>query len=141
MPIDKRNFDCYNNNIKKEDFIMKKVRVLLVSLLTMLVALFCFVGCGQTGKYKAVSYKIGNATIEIEADDEAAASYVELKGDDVAVVNIKVATLSWEGTGTWEKAEEDKTVKITVGGITYTATIEGKQMTLNLIAGSIVLEK
>ncbi len=120
---------------------MKKVRVLLVSLLTMLVALFCFVGCGQTGKYKAVSYKIGNATIEIETDDEAAASYVELKADDVAVVNIKVATLSWEGTGTWKKAEEDKTVKITVGGITYTATIDGKQMTLNLIAGSIVLEK
>ena len=57
------------------------------------------------------------------------------------MVNIKVATLSWEGTGTWGKAEEDKTVKITVGGITYTATIEGKQMTLNLIAGSIVLEK
>ena len=118
---------------------MKKVKAFFVSLLAVVMCLFCLVACGEKGKYEVVSYTVGGFKQEVSDDDS---SYIELKSDDVAVVYIKFGTMSWEGEGTWAKDEDkDDTVNITVGGITYSATIDGDTMTLNMIVGSIVLEK
>ena len=117
---------------------MKKVKVLLVGILTLVLSLFCLVGCFEQGKYEAVSYSLGSLSVEVDEDDD---SYVELKGDDVAVVSISVGTLTWEGEGTCTKGEEKGTVVITISGIEHTATIDGSTMTLDLGIGSIKLEK
>lgn len=116
---------------------MKKVKTFFVSLLAVMMVFFCFAGCGETGKYEAVSYNLGALSIDVAEDN---GSYVELKGGDVAVVYIKVSSMSWEGEGTWKKGD-DGAVTITVSDVTYNATIDGKTMTLDMGIGSIKLEK
>lgn len=115
---------------------MKKVKLFLVSLLTVILSLFCLVGC-TTGKYKAVSYKIGPASVDITDEDNE--SYVELKGDNTAIVHVKVATISVDGTGTWE--EKDDKISITIEGVTYSATEKDGVLTVNFLIGSVVLKK
>lgn len=116
---------------------MKNVKVFLVGFLTLVLSLFCLVGCGKTGKYEAVSYTIAGFTKEVEEGEN---SYVELKGENVAVVSISVGSLNWEGEGTWEEGEDGK-VSIKVGLFTYTATIDGNEMALDMGIGTINLEK
>ena len=117
---------------------MKKLKVFLVSLLTVVMAMFCLGACGQQGKYEAVSYKLLGATVDISGDD---ASYVELKSKNEAVVSITIASMTWEGTGTWEKGEEKNTVVITIDGVSHNATVEDGKMTLDMGVGSIIFEK
>ncbi len=117
---------------------MKKIKVFLVSLLTIVLAMFCLAGCGKTGKYVATAYKIGSTTTDLTDST----SYVELKGDNVAVVSIDLKITKIEGEGTWKEGEEKNTVVITVSNVPYPVTIDGNTMTLDLgIAGSIILEK
>lgn len=122
---------------------MKKLRTLFVAALAMLTTLVCFASCSllQRGKYEAVSYKAGSLSMDLT--DETNPSYVELQGDDVAVVSISVMGFTWEGTGTWAADDEgkDKVVDITVKGVTWEAKIDGSTMTLDIGVGSIVLEK
>ena len=117
---------------------MRKIKTIVVSMLAVLMALFCLVGCGTTGKYVATAYKVGSITTTLTEST----SYVELKGDNVAVVSIDMKLGKIEGEGTWAKGEEKNTVVITVSGIPYTVTIDGNTMTLDMgFAGSIILEK
>ena len=119
---------------------MKKVKLMFVSLLTVIISLLCLVGCGTAGKYEAVSYKIGPASIAIENQENP--SFVELKGDNTAVVSIDLANgvLELDGTGTWEE-KEDKKIVITIEGVPFNATVDGNTLTVQLLAGSVVLEK
>lgn len=117
---------------------MKKMKVLLASILTIVMCLFCFAGCFQTGKYEAVSYKAGPITMDVSGDD---ASYIELKSGDVAVVSINLAVVKLEGEGTWAKGEEKGTVVIDVDGAKFTATIDGSTMTINILGTELILEK
>ena len=109
---------------------MKKVKLYLVSLLTIVMALFCFVGCGPVGKYTATSYKMGPVSMEIKDSN----SYIELKLDKSAVIHIEVSALnmSIDDSGTWEKGE-DKEVKITTENMTYTVTVDGNTLTYGVI--------
>ncbi len=119
---------------------MKKFRTILVTALAMLMVLFCFASCGKTGKYEATAYTIAGFTKPVEETDTP--SYIELKKDNEATVYIKLGTLSWSGDGTWKESEnKENTVLITIGIITYEATIEGGTMTLNMLIGSVTLEK
>lgn len=108
----------------------------LLAILTAIMCLFCLAGCGTTGKYSAVSYEIAGFTKEV-TDSE---NYIELKSDDVAVVNLSLGTITWSGEGTWEKGEDGK-VFIKVGGLEKSATVDGGVLTLDFGVGSVKLEK
>ena len=108
---------------------MKKVKLYLVSILTILMALFSFVGCGPVGKYTATAYKLGSASISIEDSN----SYIELKLDKSATIHIDIAgVMTVEDSGKWEKGE-GKEVKITTDSTTYTVTVDGKTLTFGVI--------
>lgn len=109
---------------------MKKVKVYLVSLLTVIMALFCFVGCTPVGKYTATAYKLGSASLEIKDSN----SYIELKIDKTAEIHIEISALgmSIDDSGTWEKGE-DKEVIITTENTTYTVTVDGDTLTYGVI--------
>ena len=117
---------------------MKKVKVFLVSLLTVALAMFSLASCVQPGKYEAESYKLGSLTMEISDDN---ASYVELKWNKDAVVSIQVASMTWEGTGTWKSGEDKNTIVITINDTEHTATVDGDELILDMGVGSIVFEK
>lgn len=116
---------------------MKKLKVLLVGLLTIIMSLFCLTGCFEKGKYEAVSYTSGPVTLDVSSED---ASYVELKSDDVAVVSINLDVMKLEGEGTWTKGEDGEVI-IKIGVAEYTATIDGKTMVLDMEIVKITLEK
>ena len=122
---------------------MKKIKTMLLLALAMLMTLMLFASCSvlQAGKYQAKSYKIAGLSLDLQ--DDAEPSYIELKMNGEAVVSISVAGITWEGTGTWTADDEgkDKTIDITVEGVTWEAQIDGSVMTLDVTVGSIVLEK
>ena len=76
---------------------MKKMKVLLVGILTLVMSLFCLVGCFEEGKYEAVAYKAGPLTVDIKADEDN--SFIELKGDKTATVSINIIIGKIEGEG------------------------------------------
>lgn len=117
---------------------MKKVKVLLVGLLTMVMCLFCFVGCGEKGVYKVTEYKVGPASVEV-TDSE---SYIELKGDNVATMSIDVAkVVTLEGEGTWAKGEEKNSYIVTIENVEYPVTIVDGEMTVEILGTKLVLVK
>lgn len=109
---------------------MKKVKLYLVSLLTIVMALFCFVGCGPIGKYTATAYKMGSMSIDINNSN----SYIELKIDKTAEIHIEISALnmSIDDSGTWEKGD-DKEVVIKTENTTYTVTVDGDTLTYGVI--------
>ena len=116
---------------------MKKVKLYLVSLLTILMALFSFVGCGPVGKYTATAYKSGSISYAIEESN----FYIELKQDKTAVINIEIPALLLtinDNNATWEKGE-GKEVKITTRNITYTATVDGKTLSFPWWNGVVIV--
>ena len=109
---------------------MKKVKSYLVALLTIVMALFCFVGCTPFGKYTATAYKIGSVSIEIEDGN----SYIELKIDKTAVIHIDIAgVMTIEDSGTWERGEEDKEYIITTENTTYSVKVDGDTLTYGVV--------
>ena len=117
---------------------MRKIKMAIVSMLVVLTALFCLVGCGTTGKYVATAYKAGPITMDLTDSD----SYVELKGGDEAVVSIDLGAVGkLEGTGTWEKGEQANQVFITIENASYTATIEDGKMTMDIFGTSLIFTK
>ena len=119
---------------------MKKIKMLLVGLLTVLMSLYCLTGCYllQVGTYKAVSYKAGPVSIEVGEDNE---SYVELKYNKEAYVSIDLVVTKMEGTGTWEAGEEKNEVIITIDEVKYPVTIEGNTMTVEILGTEVILER
>ncbi len=119
---------------------MKKVKIFLVSLLTAILCLFCFVSCGERGVYRLTGYDpiIGN---DINIDSDSTASYIELQRKDVAVVSLNLAGIATiEGSGTWTEVSKNK-YKISVDGLSYDVTIQDDTMILDVKVGKIILEK
>ena len=118
---------------------MKKISIVLATVLAFVLSLVCLSGCFlYQGKYTASAIVIGNTTTELE-DSE---SFVELKGDDVAVVSINIlSVVTLEGEGTWKKSEEEDSYVLTVGGINYDFTIEGGKMTIDFAIAKLILER
>ncbi|MBE7085730.1 MAG: hypothetical protein E7366_01060 [Clostridiales bacterium] len=115
---------------------MKKFKLFLVAILTVIMSVFCLASCGASGTYKVTSYKAGPISIEVEEDNE---SYIKVKGDEVTM-SIKVGSVKLEGTGTCEKGEDNAYV-LTIEGVKYNATIEKGVMTINLLGTELILEK
>lgn len=118
---------------------MKKMKTLLVGILTIMLSICCFASCAlfKAGKYEAVSYKFGAMSIDVSSDD---ASYIELKSDKTVNVSIKIAAVTLEGEGTWEENDDD-TITIVIEGVNYTAKVEKSELELTLVAGTIVFKK
>ena len=121
---------------------MRKIKMFFVSLLAMMLALFCFASCGEVGKYNVVSFVVSNT--ETTLTDNT--SYVELKKDNVADVSITVeipfiGEKTLAGEGTWEKGEEKNTYVITISGIEYDAVKDGKKLTINVFVIKFNFEK
>lgn len=116
---------------------MRKMKMAIVSMLVVLTALFCLVGCGTTGKYVATSYKAGPITMDLTDSN----SYVELKGGDEAVVSIDFTLGKLEGTGTWTTGEQASEVVIKIEGVSYPATVKDGKLTLDIFGTSLIFEK
>lgn len=106
---------------------MKKIKILLVSLLTVILSLFCLASCGETGKWEVTKYKVGSVYIEV--DDE---SYIEMKSDKTIVIAIKIGSATIEKEGTWAKGEEKGTYLLTFENSTEELTIEDDVMTYGI---------
>ena len=116
---------------------MKKLKVLLATVFTLVVCLFCFAGCSAAGTYKfqsltvevlgfAKTYEVGQ-----EYDgEELTADYMTLK-----LNSDGTATITADGGETtynceWEQSD-DGVITFKQEGITiYKATVDGMEMTL-----------
>ena len=118
---------------------MKKMQALMVGILTIVLSFCCFASCAllKAGKYEAVSYKLGPISVDVSSDD---ASYIELKMDNTANASIKIASVTIEGTGTWEEKEGDS-ITLTIEGKEYSATVKGGELVLSLVVGTITFKK
>ncbi len=118
---------------------MKKMKVLLVGILTLIMSFMCFSGCAifKAGKYEATSLEVAGFSKELDAENPP---YVELKLDGTAVVSIKADTLSYNGDYTWE--EGDGTIKIMKDGKeVFELTEEDGGLVLNLLSVKLIFEK
>ena len=120
---------------------MKKIKVFLVGLMTVILSLFCLVGCFKSGRYEAVAYKAGPITIDITAEHEEDVSFVELNFDKTANVSINIAIGKIEGSGTWENGEGENEVVITIEERKYTATVEDGKLIVEIFGTQIIFEK
>lgn len=118
---------------------MKKVKIWLLTLLTVVMALFGLSACGETGVYKVSEYKVG--IVSFDVDEDATDSYIELKSGNEVVLNISVERVSLEGTGTWEKGEEKNSYVLNVEGEKYPVTIDDGEMVITILGVQIILEK
>jgi hypothetical protein len=109
---------------------MKKVKLYLVSLLTVIMALFSLVGCTPIGKYTATAYKLGGASLEIEDSN----SYIELKIDKTAEIHIEISVLgmSINDSGTWARGDGNIVI-ITTESSEYEVTVDGDTLTYGVI--------
>ncbi len=120
---------------------MKKMKVFLVGILTLVLSLFCLVGCFKTGKYEAVTYTsvglLGTTTEEFPEDN---ASYIELKDEGVVYVSLEILGQEIEGEGTWTD-NEDGTITIKAGILNVTATLEGGTLIFEFLGSTITFKK
>lgn len=130
---------------------MKKMRILLVGILTLILSLFCLVGCGPQGTYKFQSLTAGalgfTKTYEVgeEYNGEVLTEdyfTLELQKDGVAKIGDDGENFTCE----WEEQEDGSIVFKKDGNTLYTATIDGNEMTLEFgdtdLAGmTMVLKK
>lgn len=129
---------------------MRKIKMLFVSLLAMMLALFCFASCGETGEWKfkslttdtfglteAKTYNIG----DVYSGDTLTENYVVLTvNNDHTFVYMNDNSVS---EGAWIKDKENKnTIILYFGSYTVSAKIEKGQLSFTSLTGvDYVLEK
>lgn len=135
---------------------MKKMKICLVGILTLMLTLVCFVACGGvagTYKFKSMKSNVGGVEISYEAGQELPGvgkldenyMVLELKSDGtvVASTNGEVEEDA-ESAMTWEEVD-GKIVFKTAGVEVMTATVDGSTMTISQntagVSVTIVLEK
>lgn len=116
---------------------MKKMKVLLASVLTLIMCLFCFVGCGTTGTYKfqSLSVEVMGFSKTYEVGDEYEGekiksdyASVKLNSDNTAVITIDETVYNCE----WAE-EEDGSITFKQEGVPFgKATLDGSEMTLKV---------
>ena len=111
---------------------MKNVKVFLVGILTLVLSLFCLVGCSPAGTYKFESLTVGafgfEKTYEVGQEyngQELTADYftLQLNDDGTAVIGDDGETFNCQWT------EEEGTITFKQNDFTlYTATLDGNKM-------------
>ena len=117
---------------------MRKIKMFFVSLLAMMLALFCFASCGEAGKYTLVSYQKSNGDVTIVAES---ASFVELGKENEATISIDLGIFTLNGEGTWAKSEEEKkTLLLDLNIGDYKAVKSGKtlKVTINMLGAETI---
>ena len=127
---------------------MRKIKMFFVSLLAMMLALFCFASCGETGEWKFKSLTAdgftGEKTYNIGEEylgDTLTENYVVLKvNNDHTFVYTNDNSVS---EGAWIKDKENKNAIILYfGSYTVSAKIEKGQLSFTSLLGvDYVLEK
>lgn len=126
---------------------MKRMKICLVGILTLMLTLLCFAACGVAGTYKfksitimGVSYEAGSQVPGMGAIEEDA-YVVELNSDGTAVVTMNMFGQTDSSECAWE--EEDGKIIFKEGDVTVaTATVEDGVMKLGLEGyATVVLEK
>ena len=121
---------------------MKKMKVLLVGMLTLVMSLLCFSSCFlHYGKYTAVEHRAEVLGSQVVTELEDSKIYVELKGDNVAVYAQEVFGKQVISEGTWANGEEFGQYVMTIDNTTYNITVEGGTMTLESVVGTYILKK
>ncbi len=119
---------------------MKKMKVLLVGILTLIMSFMCFSGCAlfKVGKYKATSIEVLGVAQDISSED---APYVDLKLGGTAVVFIKAGSVSYDGEYKWEEVGED-TIKLSKDGEDgFELTVKDGELIFDFLLVKIVFEK
>jgi Zn/Cd-binding protein ZinT len=124
---------------------MKKFKVFLVSLLTIVMSLLCFASCGAEGTYKfeSLTYKvIGTTTIKV--GDEYLGQQITEDFMTITLNKDNTVKFSQDGEGsdgTWKEGEDGHII-ITIGGMEIDAVKDGKKLTFSYSGlGEIVLTK
>lgn len=132
---------------------MKKLKTLLLVMLTFVIGVFCLAACGDdakaTGTYKFVSqsYTDSEGTQELKVGENGLTEdyiVVEIKKDGTFVQKITSGGETEEMTGTW--TQDGKTVTFTYdANDTQTGTLDGDTLTFTDAEGeyssTIVLKK
>lgn len=128
---------------------MKKIKLLTVSLVTVLLCLFCLAGCSMEGTYKLSKWKLPKIGTEIVIDKDSESNLsINLEKDGVVTVSGKLVSsgivlldMTTPQTGTWEKGDNG-IVKISVGILQVEATVKGGEMVFESTGlGKLTLKK
>ena len=125
---------------------MKKIKVFLVSMLSVLTMLVCFVGCGPMGTYKATAFDpIALEAIDIESEETA--SYIKFESGKKVVISINVDLplvdpIEIKGNGTWAETETKDKYEVTLENDAkfYFTKVDG-DIHLDVGFGVLILEK
>ena len=102
---------------------MKKFKVLLISILTIVLSLFCLTSCGEEGRWEVTHYKVGDMYVEVDSD-----SYIEMRNDKTLFIDIEIGLVHIYKEGTWAKGEEDGEYVVTFNGSAEEMTINDNVM-------------
>ncbi|MCH5164493.1 MAG: copper resistance protein NlpE N-terminal domain-containing protein [Clostridiales bacterium] len=122
---------------------MKKIILLMALTFIMGVCLMACSG-GAEGSYKFVSVKIGDQTYNVgdtiaELGEDALTSdfyILELKSDGNATLSSKMTGEEKTLTGTWTLSEDEKTITLTMEGVSENMTLTRDGNTLVMIQGT-----
>ena len=135
---------------------MKKFKIVLMGILTLMLSLFCFVACGSvagTYKFKSMTSNAMGFTVTYNAGDEIEGLGVidedymvlELKDDGTAVALENGEADEEMSAMTWEEGEDGKIIFKLADVEFMTATVDGGTMTISQntagVSVTIVLEK
>ena len=121
---------------------MKKVKMLLVSLLTVVICLFCLVGCGTAGTYKFAKLEttvLGTLEVgEKFMGEELTEDYMvlTLNSDNT----FSLSSDDEDNVGTWTEKAGKVTLSVEGKALT-TATLNGNDLTFELFGQKITLKK
>ena len=126
---------------------MKKMKICLVGILTLMLSLICFVACGGVaGTYKFSYIEMAGVKYEAGSEIPLVGSFTEdsyvvtLESDGTAVISMNMMGMTEEVEGTWEEA--DGKVVIDVEGDKSEVVVDGGEMIIDATGmGKIVLKK
>ena len=123
---------------------MKKI--ILLMALALIMSALCLTACsgGVEGSYKFVSVKMGDKTYNVgdtidELGEEALTSdfyILELKSDGKATLSSKMAGDNETLNGTWTLSEDEKTITLTMEGVSENMTLTRDGNTLVMTQGT-----
>ena len=124
---------------------MKKVKLMFVSLLTVIISLFCLVGCGTAGTYKFYKLETSIGSWEV-GENFMGTTLTEdfmtlvLNSDNTFSLTEKEDGETDDTVGTW--AEEDGKVTLSVDGeAIMTGTLDGNTITFEVMGQKTILKK
>lgn len=120
---------------------MKKILVVVATLILVMTCAMMVACGGVEGTYKFSSMTYGETTVKAGEEFEGQ----KISADDMVIVIEKDGVLKMkeggeEITGTWKAVEGDK-YDLTINGSTESVTISGGKITMEMSGRTLVFEK